>query len=94
MCNTLEMVCCCKPCKCQPQLLQPAILFNVSKRAGGYPAWRKLGYTIDLSQALKYQDSGRGAWISVTRGYVDDNGCVYNSLRERVESLPLHSYCD
>lgn len=81
--------CCC--CKCEPTL-QPAVLFKVQKRepARGYVGigWVQLGFTHDLSVALRYQDNApRDTWISVQRGFIDERGCLYGVDKTPVASL-------
>lgn len=79
--------CCpCPPCPCQ---LEPVVLFKVDRRAFEmkYPAWHELGYTIDLSEALRVKDSPRGGSITVHRGFRDKGGLLYNTNRAPVRSL-------
>lgn len=83
--------CCC--CKCGPSL-QPAILFKVTRRSssphkyGSLPGWEQLGFTHDLSVAMRYQDTKpRETWIAVQRGFIDERGCLYSVDKMPVASL-------
>jgi hypothetical protein len=33
-----------------------------------------------------------GAWINVSRGFVDERGCVYDNYRRPLQQLPKHGY--
>lgn len=79
-------------CKPQPQL-QAAVLFKVSQRVkpyGSLAGWNVLGWTHDLSLALAYQDRDTTVtWISVQRGFVDEQGSAYGLAHQALATLKL-----
>lgn len=78
------------PCPCE---LEPAVLFKVTKR-GPRPLytrsspWEILGYTNDLSVALRYYDTPGCAWVQVQRGFIDSHGRLYDAARNPVGRVP------
>lgn len=85
---------------CAP-ILQDAILFRVARGPSGARlsgvrgsfGWDKLGFTNDLSLAMRYKDADpRGVWLAVSRGFIDQNGRYYSIERQPLPSLPVHGY--